>query len=563
MRLSPYWLTLSVLIATIGIAQAQAPVPGMLPRTVSQELLTGGQVCATGRVKSALRATTTSVPHRRKMDRYDVKYYKLDLALENTSLNVAGSVLMRLRVGSQPLDSLAFELYQAPAGSAASAASLLIDSVVVDGRKSPGVRHKGPDATAKLAVVATANSLVDARIYYHGTAPSGQSAAIGNGLSNRKDVHLEPVNGSPKFPYNVTWSLSEPFSAHEWFPCKQVLTDKADSVDVWVTTAATNKVGSNGVLVRTVPVAGNKVRYEWKSRHPIAYYLVSVAVAPYVEYVNYANPVGGPRIAIVNYVYNQSYLDFWKSRIDLTPGFIENFSVLAGLYPFADEKYGHATAPISGGMEHQTMTTQDGFSFTLTAHELFHQWFGNNVTCASWEDIWLNEGFASYGEYLSLQAFSTPANARGWMNEAHRLAQFSGGSLYVTDTTSVARIFDYYLSYKKGAGVIHMLRYLLNDDARFFRALRTYQSQFRGGTARTADLQRVFEAEAGRSLDYFFRQWYRGRGYPTFTGRWNQGGNRFVLRVDESVSQPAVTPFFETDVDYLLTFTNGTTQTCA
>jgi aminopeptidase N len=214
-----------------------------------------------------------------------------------------------------------------------------------------------------------------------------------------------------------------------------------------------------------------------------------------------------------------------------------------------------------GGMEHQTMTTQDGYNFTLTAHELFHQWFGNNVTCASWEDIWINEGFASYGEYLALQAFETPANARAWMNEAHRQAQFSSGSVYVADTTDVGRIFDYYLSYKKGAGVVHMLRYLLNDDTKFFRAIRTFQTQYGGSVARTADLQRVFEAEAGRSLDYFFQQWFRGRGYPSFEVRWNQGGNNLVLRVDETVSSPAATPFFETDVDYRITFANGTTQT--
>ncbi|WP_426059336.1 M1 family metallopeptidase [Hymenobacter sp. B1770] len=542
-------------------AQQPVAVSASFARVLTQAELEGGRLCAAAHGQAAQRSATASVTHRAKMERYDVKYYKLDLALENTSLNVAGSVWMRVRVGSQALDSLAFELYQAPAGSGANVATLLIDSVVVNGRRSPGVRRAGPDATARLAQSAPANSLVDARIYYHGTAPSGNSAAIGNGLSNRSSVHLDTYSGAPTFPYNVTWSLSEPFSAHEWFPCKQVLTDKADSSDVWVTTTLPNKVGSNGVLVRTVTLPGNKVRYEWKSRHPIVYYLISVAVAPYQEYVNYANPAGGPRIPIVNYVYNQAYLDYWKTRIDLTPGFIENFSALVGLYPFADEKYGHANAPLFGGMEHQTMTTQDGYSFTLTAHELFHQWFGDNVTCASWEDIWLNEGFASYGEYLALQAFDTPANARGWMNEAHRLAFLNSGSVYVSDTTSVSRIFDYYLSYKKGAGVVHMLRYLLHDDTKFFRALRTFQTQFSGSTARTADLQAIFEAEAGRPLGYFFQQWFRGRGYPAFEVRWNQSGSNVVLRVDETVSQPATTPFFETDVDYRLTFTNGTTQT--
>ena len=532
------------------LAQAQQ-------RTLPPEALTGGLSCAQARVHTSQRTATATVAHRARMNRYDVKYYKLDLALQNNSLAVSGSVWMRVRVGAQALDSLAFELYKAPAGSAASAATLLIDSVVVNGRRSPGIRRVGNDATAGLAQPAAANSLADARIYYHGTAPSGNSAAIGNALSTRSQVR---INGN-YVPYSITWSLSEPFAAHEWFPCKQVLTDKADSSDVWVTTTLPNKVGSNGVLARTVALPNNKVRYEWKSRHPIDYYLISVAIAPYTEYVNNAHPTGGPTVPIVNYVYNQASLNQFQTEIDRTPGFIENYSTLCGLYPFADEKYGHSMAPLGGGMEHQTMTTQDGFGFTLTAHELFHQWWGDNVTCASWEDIWLNEGFASYGEYLSLQAFATPADAAGWMDNAHLYAQRSTGSIYVADTTNVNRIFDYYLSYKKGAAVIHMLRYLLNDDVKFFRALRTYQSQFRHSTARTADLQRVFEAESGRPLGYFFQQWFRGQGYPTFVGSWNQVGNTVVFRVTETASEPGVTPFFDTDVDYQLSFSNGTTQT--
>ena len=553
MRRPLYALFISALLSTPLplLAQSSPSAPRPIPAGPD-----AGLVCAAGRIANAQRTVVSSVAHRAKMNRYDVKYYKLDLNMENTSLNVAGSVLMRVRVGGQALDSLAFELYQAPAGSSASTATLLIDSVVVNGRRSPGIRRAGPDVTAALAVSAPANALSDARIYYHGTAPSGNSAAIGNGLSTR----TRTVAGSPN-PYGVTWSLSEPFSAHEWFPCKQVLTDKADSSDVWVTTTLPNKVGSNGVLTGTVLLPNNRVRYEWKSRHPIDYYLISVAVAPYVEYVNYANPAGGPRVPIVNYVYNQATLAAYQTEIDRTPGFIENYSALCGLYPFADEKYGHCMGPIGGGMEHQTMTTQDGFNFTLTAHELMHQWFGDNVTCASWEDIWLNEGFASYGEYLSYQTFGTPANARSWMDNAHNTALQSSGSVYVADTTNVNRIFSTALSYKKGAAVIHMLRYLLNDDVKFFRALRTYQTTYRGSTAHTADLQRIFEAEAGRPLTYFFQQWFRGNGYPTFAGRYNQVGNTVVLRVSETASVLATTPFFDSEVDYRLTFSNGTTQT--
>ena len=556
-------LVSALLVAGLRPALAQQAAAPTAARLSPDDLAAAGRACALAHQRqgaSTLAVATSSVRHRQKMERYDVQWYKLDIALENNSRNVAGSAIMRVRVGAQPLDSLAFELYKAPASAGAGAATLLIDSVVVAGRRSPGVLRQGNDATAALPAVAPAGSVVQARIYYHGTAPNGNSAAIGNALNTRNYYS----QGGVIYPYNTTWSLSEPFSAHEWFPCKQVLTDKADSSAVSVTTTLPNKVGSNGLLRRTVLLPNNKVRYEWSTRHPIDYYLISVAVAPYLEYVNYANPAGGPRIPIVNYVYNQAALDFYKAQIDLTPGFIENYSKLVGLYSFADEKYGHAMAPIGGGMEHQTMTTQDGFNFTLTAHELFHQWFGDNVTCASWEDIWLNEGFASYGEYLSLQAFATPTDARAWMDQAQRQAQGNNGNgsgtVRVPDTTSVGRIFSSNLSYKKGASVVHLLRYLCHDDARFFRVLRTYQRQYSGRTARTLDLQRLFEAELGRPLDYFFQQWYRGEGYPKFDVRWNQAGNNLYLRVAETASIPASTPFFQTEVDYTLTMQDGTTR---
>ncbi len=542
----------------LRLALAARLVLAAAPGRAQSGAADGGRACAAAHLGARAAGAAASAGHRAQLDRYDVTYYKLDLALEPTSRDVAGSAWLRVRVGPQALDSLAFDLYQAPVGAPAGAPTLAIDSVVVNGRRAPAVRRAGPEATAALAAPAPAGALADARIYYHGTAPHGNTAAIGNGLDRRDSVRY----AGAWHHYQVLWSLSEPFSAQEWFPCKQVLTDKADSSDVWVTTTRPNKVGSNGVLARTVPLPGNRVRYEWKSRHPIDYYLISVAVAPYQEYVAYANPAGGPRVPVVNYVYDPGALDFYRAEIDRTPGFLENYARLAGPYPFANEKYGHCMAPIGGGMEHQTMTTQDGFTFTLTAHELFHQWFGDHVTCASWADIWLNEGFASYGEYLSLQAFAPPADAASWLGAARGYALRNPGSVRVPDpdTASVARIFSYDLSYKKAALVVHMLRDLLRDDARFFRALRTYQQRFGGGTARTADLQAVFEGEAGRPLGYFFRQWIQGQGYPSLAVAWNQVGPSATVRTRETASQPGVTPFFDLDVDYLLTFADGTFQ---
>ncbi|MBD2767263.1 T9SS type A sorting domain-containing protein [Hymenobacter sp. BT664] len=547
------YVTMVGLLTAVG-AQAQSPA-AQPPRDFSQ----GVHACSQAHQKAARRGPTTTRSHRQKMDRYDVKYYKLDIALENNSRDVRGNVRMSARNLAEPLDSLAFELYS----------TITIDSVVLNGRRSSGWHRSGNDVTARLPQPVPANTVFDAFIYYHGTSPydpTGTSNTIGNGLRTASEVSI----GGTSFPYNVTFSASQPFISHEWWPCKQVLTDKADSLDVWVTTSSVNKVGSNGVLQRVTPLPGGKSRYEWKHRvKPIAYYLVSVAVAPYTEYVQYANPAGGPQVPIVNYVYNPDFLAFFKDEIDRTAGFLENYSTLVGPYPFAGEKYGHSTAPIGGGLEHQTMTTISVFSFTLTAHELMHQWFGDNVTCASWEDIWLNEGFATYGEYLSAVSKLSPTEGRQYMDFVHANVIYGasepggpilGGSVRVADTTDARRIFDSRLSYKKGAALVHMLRYLVNDDAKFFRALRTYQATFSGRTARTRDLQRIFEAEAGRPLQYFFDQWYAGEGVPTFNVRWNQVGPALYLSTTEVASAPAITPFFDTELDYRLTFTDNSTQ---
>ncbi len=471
------------------------------------------------------------------MNRYDITFYRLNLQLERNSRYIAGDVTLQAQA-RQPLGTFAFELHQ----------NFQIDSVVVNGRRETSITRQGGDVAVALSAPVAAAQPVTAVIYYKGTAPSGGGAAVGNGFNTA----VEPQWGN-----SVTWSLSEPYAAYEWWPTKQVLTDKADSVHVFVTTSAENKVGSNGLLTRVADLPDGRRRHEWKSRYPIDYYLVSVAVSDYEEYLLSAHPAGAPApIPILNYVYRGGALQAYRQEIDNTARFLEQFSELFGLYPFYREKYGHSMAPIGGGMEHQTMTTQSGFFFTLTAHELAHQWFGDNVTCASWQDIWLNEGFASYAEYLALKPVSNEAASR-WMKDAHASArQRPFGSLKVEDTTNVSRIFDSSLSYRKGASVVHMLRFELNNDDVFFRGLREYQQRFGGGTANTSDLQKVMEDVSGKELDYFFEQWYEGNGYPIYSVEWNQEDSRVLIQSTQTTS--GTTPFFRSDVAFGIVTASGT-----
>ena len=280
-----------------------------------------------------------------------------------------------------------------------------------------------------------------------------------------------------------------------------------------------------------------------------------MAVAEYVEYNVFANPVNAPApILIQNFIYNNPQtLPNFQEDIDETADFLELYASLFGPYPFQDEKYGHCMAPISGGMEHQTMTTQGFFEKKLTTHELCHQWWGDNVTCASWADIWINEGFASYGEYLMLENLY-PGQQVQHMTDVHTSVMSAvDGSVYVLDSLNEGRIFDGRLSYDKGAGIIHTLRYLVNDDNLFFSTLRQFQSAYKDSTATGIDLRNFFSNSTGINLNAFFDEWYFGEGFPTYSARWNNVGTDLLLELTHTTSMPSVTPTFTNPIDVRFT----------
>lgn len=492
---------------------------------------TAAHLCSEGKRKHAEAMLFPKSMQSTASDQYDLHYHKLDLHLSNTSTYVRGAVTFGAEVISASMTEFEFQLHP----------SLTVDSIRFQGQL---VTHttNGDYKTVALGTPLSQGSPFTAVVYYQGLPTSTPQAAIGSGITN--DV-------SPSWGARVTWTLSQPYSAYEWWPCKQSLRDKIDSVDVWITVDDSLKAGSNGVLENITALPGNKARYEWKHRHPVDYYLISAAVGNYVDYSFYANPAGAPNpVLIQNYLYNKpNFLTFVTPRIDLTKDYLEHFSELFGLYPFHDEKYGHSAAPLSGGMEHQTMTTQGVFTAEIIAHELGHQWFGDYVTCGSWADIALNEGFASYLEYLMTEEFS-PSQTTAFMTGVHaNVLSQPGGSVYVSDTLNVNRLFDSRLTYDKGSAIFHTLRYEVNNDSLYFATLRTYLQQFAHGTALGTDLRSVFETETGLNLGDYFNQWYYGQGYPTFSVRWNHSNGIVYLKVSQTTSMPSATPLFRTPLD--------------
>ena len=235
------------------------------------------------------------------------------------------------------------------------------------------------------------------------------------------------------------------------------------------------------------------------------------------------------------------------------------YDTLFGAYPFTNEKYGHTECGFSGGMEHQTMTFVGGFSYELISHELGHHWFGDKVTCASWHDIWLNEGFASYLSGLCYEHYTPNVY---WMpfkqGRISYITSLPDGSVYCPDTLNVNRIFDDRLSYAKGAMILHTMRWVIGDSA-FYAGVRNYLNQFAYGFATANDLKANLEAASGQNLTWYFNDWYYGQGYPSYTISYGQDANNLVtFTVNQTQSDPSVS-FFELPLP--IEFKNATWDT--
>ena len=470
---------------------------------------------------------------------YDVKFYKLDLEASDTAAYVSGNVTILSQVSANILDTFKFELFS----------GLTLDSVFADNRKTTFVRS-GDVVSAALPHTLQHGQLTSVTIYYKGSVKS-------NGFFSPLVTQFDNA-----WNINITWTLSEPFGAKYWFPCKQYLSDKADSAWIFITIPKNCKAGSNGVLSGITPVGSNKVRYEWKTHYPIAFYLLSFAVADYQDYSFYTKLNDKDSVLVQNFIYDRpDYLKNNKPLIDKTADFLKYYSSVFGIYPFWKEKYGHCLAPLGGGMEHQTMTSLSSFEFLLVSHELSHQWFGDLVTCATWQDIWVNEGFASYSEYLADDALVSHELAVQWMVFTHWGAlNDPNGSVFIPekDKDNELRVFSNNLTYKKGAAIIHMLRYELNNDVLFFNILREYLKEFKDSVATGKDFIQVVNKLSGKDYSWFLNQWYYGNGYPLFDLSWKHVDNVLTVISNQKVSSDSPS-FFKTHFDLKIINKNSDT----
>lgn len=451
---------------------------------------------------------------------YDLKYHRLEWTLDPNVRSVLGTVSSYFTAKENNLRFIYFDLVN----------DLTVDSVKRGNQKLTFSRPVDDLLRINLPAALSLNQLDSVSVYYNGTPPTTGFGSFETTILN---------DGKP-----ALWTLSEPYGGRDWWPCKQDLSDKIDSVDILVTTLNAYKAASNGLLVGTYPAGGNAVTYHWKHRYPIPTYLIAVAVSEYVTYSDWV-VLGGDSLEILNYAYPKSETEA-REETPRTIGIMQTFYDVLGDYPFQEEKYGHAEFGWGGGMEHQTMSFMGAYYHGLIAHELAHQWFGNKVTCGSWEDIWLNEGFATFLTGYTYQQMFGESTWLSWRTGAIGIAvQSDSGSVFVNDTTSVSRIFNGQLSYYKGALVLHMLRWELGDDV-FWQGLRNYlnRADLAFGYAKTPDLREELEAVSGRNLEEYFQDWVYGQGFPKYDIGWNHTGNTVFIRAYQTTTHPSV-PFYE------------------
>ncbi|HVF91474.1 MAG TPA: M1 family metallopeptidase [Blastocatellia bacterium] len=428
----------------------------------------------------------------------DVTHYRLRIRLAFDPPRITGSVTISGRTTS------ALDTVRVNANQNLSITALRLDGLPRDFRRA------NDHVDLSLPETLPAGSDFTLEVDYQG--PPIISGNLGGGM-------LVATHGAGDTPVMAT--LSEPYAAPTWWPCIDTPTDKA-TAEIEATVPQGYVAASNGLLQKTEANPDGTATYFWREDYPIATYLVSVAATDYVRFDDtYTSRDGASQMPLVYYVYPE-HLPQAQQKFPVTRAAMEIFAELFGEYPFLEEKYGMAEFPWSGAMEHQTLTSMgerqiasSGTSRSIIAHELAHQWWGDLVTMSSWNDIWLNEGFATYSEVLFFERFlNVPPGEL--MTGSYDDGQVSGlmrGTVYAEDAGDP--FDDTGAIYTKGAWVLHMLRRVLGDGA-FFAALKDYGGRFSFNNASTRDFQQVCEEHYGQSLDWFFQQWIFAPARPVY-----------------------------------------------
>jgi aminopeptidase N len=338
---------------------------------------------------------------------FDMLHYTIDIAIDPVAKSVAGSVDARFAIAAASLDSIFLHL-------------------------NSGMNVSGVSLGATPLAYAHTSGIIYIDL--------GGTYTVGDTLTVSVDYDGFPVAQGLRFHPKVVYNLSEPDLARNWFPCYDEPWDKATS-EMIATVPDNRFCASNGLLLSEVDNLDGTKTYHWRTNYRSSTYLISVAAAQYATFSHWYHYAPGDSMEMPYWVYPEKLA---AAQVDFAPApaMMQFFSATYGEYPFLAEKYGTALAAVGGAMENFTCTTYGAVLVTgdnrydwVVAHELAHSWWGNSVTMADWEHIWLNEGFAVYGDALWAE------HVGGWPALQARLDHYTS-EYFAEDATDRFPIYD-------------------------------------------------------------------------------------------------------------------------
>ncbi|HHE55928.1 MAG TPA: hypothetical protein ENL21_09110 [Caldithrix abyssi] len=448
--------------------------------------------------KASLQQRLLTSSQLSSREKFDARYYRLEMKIDIERRQLSAKTIMRLTSLQNNLKTVTLD-FDSP---------MQIDSI---GGAAKAFRRENGFLVLDLSSTYKKDQSLELWIAYSGNPQVNGSIAF---------VFDRMPDESP-----YVWTLSEPYGARQWWPCKDTPTDKADSVDIVVTVPEGNLVGSNGLLVSVTTDSVGWKTFHWQERYPIATYLVSIVAGPYFHFTDYYHYSANDSMLLDYYVFPEEQITAPQIFAEMQD-YLDALSYYFGPYPFLKEKYGQAQFGWGGGMEHQTLTSVAHVTYGwryLYVHELGHQWFGDQVTCASWHDIWLNEGFASYSEALYAEWAGFRGKRPGleaYLEYMNTQLYLDDGTIYIQDTTIFSEIFGR-IVYDKGSWVLHMLRKVIGED-NLFEAFKQYLNDQRWtyGSVKTENFKEICERVSGMDLEAFFDQWLNYPFYPKYEYEW-------------------------------------------
>jgi hypothetical protein len=465
----------------------------------------------------------------------DVLHYDLSLEIDPHNQWITGSNIITVRAVADDVSTFHVRLD----------AVLEITDVQVNGEPAPWQRLEHPTVEITLDQSYAAGEEFTVLVNYMGSPVGDDCADFGC-----RGFRFQP--STPR-PVATVSTYSQPWLAYHWWPAKDDNQDKT-TARFNITVPDPLVVASNGVLTETTVVGPGRTQYVWETNYPTVDSLYCVNATDYNTFVEYWEHEGGS-MPVEFYLFPEDDTPTNREVLRSNLVMLDVFSALFGPYPFVDEKYGVAQFSFGGGIEHQTLTCFQVFSpepsstEVVLAHELAHQWWGGLVSAATWHDMWLQEGFATYAEALwSANKPGAPPDALKWaMWVLHPIDMH--GTVYLPDISEWSDVYALPV-YNKGAWVLHMLRYIVGDET-FFEVLGTYRTRHAYSHASTADLIAAAEDVSGLELTWFFDQWLFEEGFPRYDcmSRQELIGGQHYLELYLHQDQPVEYPVFAVPVE--------------